>query len=123
MDNHILKLEILFLRTYVEYWNDSRTTHGDSNTKGLPILILDKRKARLAHVFWVSSSVTITLLLNICFNSIKMNNALFDKKTGSASVHSMLQVESVGKGRIFWSWTSLQYSMQYNGSYDVPNLS
>lgn len=62
LDNCISELEVLFLCTYVEYWNGSRTPHGASNTKGIPVLILDKRKGRLAHVFWVSS-----MLLSLCY--------------------------------------------------------
>lgn len=58
-------------------------THGAPSMKGLSVLVLNKRKGRLAHVFWVSSSVTITLLLSICCNSIKVKNVLFDKKTSS----------------------------------------
>lgn len=65
LDNCISELEVLFLCTYVEYWYGSKTTHGAFNMKGLSVLILDKRKGRPAHVFWVSSSGTITLLLNI----------------------------------------------------------
>lgn len=77
-----------------------------------------------AHIFWVSSSVAVTSQLNICCNSIKINNALFDRKTSLSMVSSMLQLESVGKGKIFWSRTSPQYATQCNGSYyDVPNLS
>lgn len=77
---------MLFLCTDVEYWNGSRTTHGAPNMKGLSVLVLDKRKGRFAHIFWVSSGFIITLLLSICGNSIKINNALFDKKTSSATL-------------------------------------
>lgn len=86
LDSCISKLELLFLCTHVEYWKGSRSTHGASNMKGLSVSVLNKRQGKLACVLWAFSSVIITLLMNIWCNSIKINDALFDEKSSSATV-------------------------------------